>query len=117
MFHCPVGVWVIEQHAIILSVTVRSPTVTNHSDNTVPNHEEVSIALAETQATNFTCRHLRSRGPPVREFLRHDWRQVYLGQVGPETVTLCSGGQNPQQFRPGRYSRTTVPYPLRTGRM
>ena len=28
MFHCPVGVWVIEQHAIILSATVRSPTVT-----------------------------------------------------------------------------------------
>ena len=27
MFHCPVGVWVIEQHAIILSTTVRSPTV------------------------------------------------------------------------------------------
>ena len=27
MFHCPVGVWVIEQHAIILRATVRSPTV------------------------------------------------------------------------------------------
>ena len=27
MFHCPVGVWVIEQYAIILSTTVRSPTV------------------------------------------------------------------------------------------
>ena len=27
MFHCPVGVWVIEQHAIILSATVRSPAV------------------------------------------------------------------------------------------
>ena len=27
MFHCPVGVWVIEQRAIILSATVRSPTV------------------------------------------------------------------------------------------
>ena len=27
MFHCPVGVWVIEQHAKILSATVRSPTV------------------------------------------------------------------------------------------
>ena len=27
MFHCPVGVWVIEQHATILSATVRSPTV------------------------------------------------------------------------------------------
>ena len=27
MLHCPVGVWVIEQHAIILSATVRSPTV------------------------------------------------------------------------------------------
>ena len=27
MCHCPVGVWVIEQHAIILSTTVRSPTV------------------------------------------------------------------------------------------
>ena len=27
MFHCPVGVWVIEQHAIILSATVRSPTM------------------------------------------------------------------------------------------
>ena len=27
MFHCPVGVWVIEQRAIILSTTVRSPTV------------------------------------------------------------------------------------------
>ena len=27
MFHCPVGVWVIEQRAIMLSVTVRSPTV------------------------------------------------------------------------------------------
>ena len=27
MFHCPVGVWVIEQHAIISSATVRSPTV------------------------------------------------------------------------------------------
>ena len=27
MFHCSVGVWVIEQHAIILSATVRSPTV------------------------------------------------------------------------------------------
>ena len=27
MFHCPVGFWVIEQHAIILSATVRSPTV------------------------------------------------------------------------------------------
>ena len=26
-FDCPVGVWVIEQRAIILSVTVRSPTV------------------------------------------------------------------------------------------
>ena len=26
MYHCPVGVWVIEQHAIILSATVRSPT-------------------------------------------------------------------------------------------
>ena len=24
MFHCPVGDWVIEQHAIILSATVRS---------------------------------------------------------------------------------------------
>ena len=27
MFHCPVEVWVIEQRAIILSATVRSPTV------------------------------------------------------------------------------------------
>ena len=27
MFHCPVGVWVIAQNAIILSATVRSPTV------------------------------------------------------------------------------------------
>ena len=27
MFHCPVGVCVIEQRAIILSATVRSPTV------------------------------------------------------------------------------------------
>ena len=27
MFHCPMGVWVIEQRAIILSATVRSPTV------------------------------------------------------------------------------------------
>ena len=27
MFHCPVGVWVIEQRAIILSATVRSHTV------------------------------------------------------------------------------------------
>ena len=27
MFHCPVGVWVIEQRAIMLSATVRSPTV------------------------------------------------------------------------------------------
>ena len=27
MFHCPVGVWIIEQRAIILSATVRSPTV------------------------------------------------------------------------------------------
>ena len=27
MFHCPVGVWVIEQRAIIVSATVRSPTV------------------------------------------------------------------------------------------
>ena len=27
MFHCPVGVWVIEQYAIILNATVRSPTV------------------------------------------------------------------------------------------
>ena len=27
MFHCPVGVWVIGQHAIILSATVHSPTV------------------------------------------------------------------------------------------
>ena len=36
MFHCPVGVWVIEQHAIILSATVRSPTViTFHADNEV----------------------------------------------------------------------------------
>ena len=26
-FDCPVGVWVIEQHAIILNATVRSPTV------------------------------------------------------------------------------------------
>ena len=30
MFHCPVGVWVIEQRAIILSATVRSPTVEMH---------------------------------------------------------------------------------------
>ena len=30
MFHCPVGVWVIEQHAIILSATVRPPTVMRH---------------------------------------------------------------------------------------
>ena len=27
MFHCPVGVWLIEQRAIILSATLRSPTV------------------------------------------------------------------------------------------
>ena len=27
MFHCPVGVWVIEQRAIISNATVRSPTV------------------------------------------------------------------------------------------
>ena len=27
MFNCPVGVWVIEQHTIILSATARSPTV------------------------------------------------------------------------------------------
>ena len=27
MFHCPVGVWIIEQRAIMLSATVRSPTV------------------------------------------------------------------------------------------
>ena len=27
MFHCPVGVWNIEQRAIISSATVRSPTV------------------------------------------------------------------------------------------
>ena len=29
-FDCPVGVWVIEQRAIILSATVRSPTVIIH---------------------------------------------------------------------------------------
>ena len=29
MFHCPVGVWVIEQRAMILSATVRYPTVGN----------------------------------------------------------------------------------------
>ena len=27
MFRCPVGVWVIEQRAIMLNATVRSPTV------------------------------------------------------------------------------------------
>ena len=27
MFHCPEGVWVIEQRAIMYSATVRSPTV------------------------------------------------------------------------------------------
>ena len=27
MFHCPVGIWVIEQRAIMSSATVRSPTV------------------------------------------------------------------------------------------
>ena len=29
MYHCPVGVWVIKQNAIILSASVRSPTVNN----------------------------------------------------------------------------------------
>ena len=29
MFRCPVGVWVIEQRAIMLNATVRSPTVIN----------------------------------------------------------------------------------------
>ena len=27
MFHCPMGVWVIEQRAVILIDTVRAPTV------------------------------------------------------------------------------------------
>ena len=27
MFYCPVGIWVIEQRTMILSATVRSPTV------------------------------------------------------------------------------------------
>ena len=39
MFHCPVGVWVIEQRAIISNATVRSPTVSmdiyNHMSNTL----------------------------------------------------------------------------------
>ena len=35
MFHCPVGVWVIEQHAMILNATVRSPTVSLQSKQMV----------------------------------------------------------------------------------
>ena len=35
MFHCPVGVWVIEQRAIILSATVRSPTVIHINDDPI----------------------------------------------------------------------------------
>ena len=55
MFHCPVGVWVIEQHAIILSATVRSPTVhmplTKHSDVTLQG-------LAECRPT---CKNIASK--------------------------------------------------------
>ena len=35
MFRCPVGVWVIEQRAIMLNATVRSPTVMLYFDNYV----------------------------------------------------------------------------------
>ena len=48
MFHCPVGVWVIEQRAIILSATVRSPTVVVAS--ALSRWFLANLSLAETQA-------------------------------------------------------------------
>ena len=43
MFHCPVGVWVIEQHAISLSATVRSPTVDMKASVETPREQLVIV--------------------------------------------------------------------------
>ena len=56
MFHCPVGVWVIEQHAIMVSVTVRSLTVTEiclkGQINNIPAFGSVNgLAPTRRQAT------------------------------------------------------------------
>ena len=40
MFHYPVGVWVIEQRAIMLSAAVRSPTVYKYSRETTSMVQE-----------------------------------------------------------------------------
>ena len=49
MFHCPVGVYVIEQHAIILSATVRSPTVFTRS----AMHAMLSISKKSGRCKTF----------------------------------------------------------------
>ena len=36
MFHCPVGVWVIEPHALMVSATVRSPTLVKPQSSRSP---------------------------------------------------------------------------------
>ena len=49
MFHCPVGVWVIEQHAIISSATVRSPTVYIEQVTLVANNRCAAFSIEYTR--------------------------------------------------------------------
>ena len=54
MFHCLVGVWVIEQHAIILSATVRPPTllVTTAIQLKLMSHSTLTSGIASMSAVN-----------------------------------------------------------------
>ena len=57
-FDCPVGVWVIEQHAIILSATVRSPTVFSYHGATGVNVIWLTKFQSRTYAEPEDCHHI-----------------------------------------------------------
>ena len=63
MFHCPVGVWVIEPHAIMVSATGRTPTVVKPQGSRSPlkcedQRQQGTHPCAMNALANNSCEHL-----------------------------------------------------------
>ena len=76
MFHCPAGVWVIEQHAIILSATVRSPTVNRPPENSEGNSS--LVGFRPEQAGDLYLENIRRRpGDRLKDIANRVGRHAY----------------------------------------